>query len=106
MVKETLQEFKAFAMKGNVMDLAVGVVIGTAFGKIVTSLVDDIIMPLVGFVIGKVNFSSLAYAGIKYGSFLNNVVNFLIIAFSIFFVIKNLRRFGLSSTPTPPKPTL
>ena len=98
-----IQEFKAFAMKGNVMDLAVGVVIGGAFGKIVTSLVDDIIMPAIGFIIGKVDFSNLAFEGIRYGSFLNNVINFLIIAFSIFITIKNLSRLGLASSPSSTK---
>ncbi len=96
-----VQEFKAFAMKGNVVDLAVGVVIGGAFGKIVASLVEDIIMPAIGFIIGKVDFSSLAFEGIKYGNFLNNVINFLIVAFSIFIVIKNLSKLGLASNPKP-----
>ena len=86
-----MEEFKAFAVKGNVMDLAVAVVIGAAFGKIVTSLVDDIIMPSVGL-IGKVDFSTWAPAGIKLGLFINNIVNFLIIALSVFIAIKFLNK--------------
>jgi large conductance mechanosensitive channel len=90
------QEFKEFAMKGNVMDLAVGVIIGGAFGKIVASLVGDLIMPLIGLMIGGVNFANLQVqigdAVIKYGAFLQNVVDFLIIAFVIFLVIKAVNR--------------
>ena len=103
-------EFKEFAMKGNVIDLAIGVVIGGAFGKIVTSLVNDIIMPVVGSLVGKVDFSNLyinlsgqqfnslqeaqaaGAATINYGLFLNNLINFLIIAFSIFIVIKQINK--------------
>src|SRR4051812_21706653 len=85
-------EFKKFAMKGNVLDLAVGVIIGGAFGKIVSSLVDDIIMPLVGVLIGGVNFPKLSImvndAEVKYGMFIQTVVDFLIIAFSIFIFIR------------------
>lgn len=102
------KDFKEFAMKGNVMDMAIGVVVGGAFGKIVTSLVNDIIMPLVGLLVGKIDFSNLyinlsgkeypslqaakaaGAATINYGMFLNNLINFLIIAFSIFFVIRQL----------------
>lgn len=102
-MKQFIQEFKAFAVKGNAIDLAVGVVIGAAFGKIVTSLVEDIIMPAIGFIIGKIDFSNLAFQGIKYGNFLNNLINFLIIALSIFIVIKNLRKLGLSSVPEEKK---
>ncbi|EMA6342616.1 large conductance mechanosensitive channel protein MscL [Bacillus cytotoxicus] len=85
-------EFKKFALKGNVMDLAVGVVIGGAFGKIVSSLVSDVIMPLVGLLLGGVNFTGLSFtfgkAVVKYGAFIQTVVDFLIIAFSIFLFIK------------------
>ncbi|MDC2864951.1 large conductance mechanosensitive channel protein MscL [Bacillus sp. BP-3] len=85
-------EFKKFALKGNVMDLAVGVVIGGAFGKIVSSLVNDIIMPLLGLLLGGINFSKLAYPlgkdPLKYGAFIQTVVDFFIIAFSIFLFIK------------------
>ncbi|WP_440602435.1 large conductance mechanosensitive channel protein MscL [Bacillus sp. GB_SG_008] len=85
-------EFKKFALKGNVMDLAVGVVIGGAFGKIVSSLVNDIIMPLVGILLGGVDFTGLSYpvgdATLKYGAFIQTIVDFFIIAFSIFLFIK------------------
>ncbi|MCY7783094.1 MULTISPECIES: large conductance mechanosensitive channel protein MscL [unclassified Bacillus (in: firmicutes)] len=88
------KEFKAFAMRGNIVDLAIGVVIGGAFGKIVTSLVNDIIMPLVGLLLGGLNFSGLSFtfgdAVVKYGSFIQTIVNFLIISFSIFIVIRTL----------------
>jgi large conductance mechanosensitive channel len=88
-----LQEFKKFAMRGNVIDLAVGVIIGGAFGKIVSSLVADIIMPIIAMIIGKVNVSDLAYRSIKYGVFIQSIIDFLIIAFSIFMFIKFLSRF-------------
>ncbi|MCM3707017.1 MULTISPECIES: large conductance mechanosensitive channel protein MscL [Cytobacillus] len=85
-------EFKKFALKGNVLDLAVGVVIGAAFGKIVSSLVDDIIMPLVGLLMGGVDFTDLMVkvggAQVKYGLFIQNVVDFFIVAFSIFVFIR------------------
>ncbi|MHC0037983.1 large conductance mechanosensitive channel protein MscL [Pseudoneobacillus sp. C159] len=91
-------EFKKFAFKGNVLDLAVGVVIGGAFGKIVSSIVDDLIMPLVGVLIGGINFKELVLkvgnATISYGSFIQNVVNFFIIAFSIFVVIRMLNKLN------------
>src|SRR5574341_585686 len=91
-----LQEFKAFAMKGNVVDLAVGVVIGAAFGKIVASLVEDVIMPLVGTLIGGVNFSGLAItvgsATLKYGKFIQTCLDFLIIAWAIFIAVKLINR--------------
>jgi large conductance mechanosensitive channel len=90
-------EFKKFALKGNVLDLAVGVVIGGAFGKIVASLVADLIMPIVGLLLGGVDFSNLSItyrdAVIKYGAFLQTVVDFFIIAFSIFLFIRLLNRF-------------
>lgn len=82
------EEFKKFALKGNVLDLAVGVVIGGAFGKIVTSLVNDIIMPVVSLLIGEVDFKELHYHQIKYGNFIQNTVDFFIIAFSIFIFIR------------------
>ena len=88
-----LNEFKKFAMRGNVIDLAVGVIIGGAFGKIVSSLVDNIIMPIITMLIGKVNVSDLAYGSIKYGVFIQTIIDFLIIAFSIFMFIKFLSRF-------------
>ena len=93
------KEFKEFISRGNVMDLAVGVIIGAAFGKIVTSLVDDIIMPVIGIILGKIDFSNLKLvitpasgstpeAAVKYGLFIQNVVNFLIMAFVIFLMVK------------------
>jgi len=100
-----LKEFKEFAMKGNVMDLAIGVIIGGAFGKIVTSLVNDIIMPPIGFVLGGVDFSGLKFVikagsdgvadvAINYGMFLNTVIDFLIISFVIFLIVKQMNKFN------------
>jgi len=115
------KEFKEFAMRGNVIDLAVGVVIGGAFGKIVTSLVDDIVMPAIGVVIGKVDFSTFKYViteanaatgatevAIRYGSFINVIVQFTIIAFCIFLVIKGLNSLSKEKPAEPaaePVPT-
>ena len=91
-----IKEFKEFISRGNVMDLAVGVIIGAAFGKIVTSIVDDILMPLIGVIIGGIDFSSLSFtvgsAQIKYGNFIQNVIDFLIVAFCIFLIIKLINR--------------
>ncbi|MDP4146902.1 MAG: large-conductance mechanosensitive channel protein MscL [Bacillota bacterium] len=98
-----LKEFKEFAVKGNVIDLAVGVVIGGAFGKIVTSMVNDIIMPLVGAITGGINFTylkivikgaqgSVPAVTLNYGSFIQNVVDFLIVSFSIFLFIKLINK--------------
>ncbi len=88
------KEFKKFAAKGNVLDLAVGVIIGGAFGKIVASLVDDIIMPIIGLLLGGINFSDLEIqvgdAGIKYGAFIQSIIDFLIISFSIFIFIRTV----------------
>jgi len=113
------KEFKEFAVKGNMIDLAVGVIIGGAFGKIVTSLVNDIIMPLLGIILGNTNFSNLfitlgkgtfktideakaaGVATLNYGIFINNIIDFLIIAFSIFIVIKQLDRFKKKEAPSP-----
>jgi len=92
-----ITEFKAFAVRGNVVDLAVAVIIGTAFGKIVSSLVDTIIMPFIGMFLGGVNFSGLSFSigmtGVKYGVFLQSMVDFVIIAFVIFLVVKGVNRF-------------
>jgi large conductance mechanosensitive channel len=99
-----LNEFKKFAMRGNVIDLAVGVVIGGAFGKIVASLVGDIIMPLLTLLIGGVEFSNLVYRDIKYGSFIQAVFDFLIISFSIFMFIKLLNRFKRKQEAAPEAP--
>lgn len=91
-----LKEFKAFALKGNVMDMAVGVIIGGAFGKIVSSLVDDVLMPIIGVLTGGIDFSNLAItvgvANIRYGSFIQNVIDFFIIAACIFLMIKGMNR--------------
>lgn len=87
-----LEEFKKFVMRGNVLDLAVGVIIGGAFGKIIASLVGDILMPLIGLLMGGIDFSALAImvgkAEIKYGVFIQTVVDFLIIAFVIFLIVR------------------
>lgn len=105
-----LKEFKEFAMKGNVLDMAVGIIIGVAFGKIITSLVEDILMPPVGMLLGKVDFSNLAFTlreaagetpavAIRYGQFVNSVIDFLIVALAIFLLIKQLNRFNKPGTP-------
>lgn len=95
-MKKFMEEFKAFALKGNVFDMAVGVIIGGAFGKIVTSLVNDVIMPLIGVIIGGLNFSELAWtigeSSVKYGAFIQAVVDFLIIALCIFFAVKFINK--------------
>ena len=89
---KTFQEFKDFIAKGNVIDMAVGVIIGSAFGKIVSSIVDDILMPILGVIIGGIDFTGLSIkvkdATITYGNFLQNVLDFLIIAMCIFFMVK------------------
>lgn len=93
-----LKEFKEFISRGNVIDLAVGVVMGSAFSSIVTSLVDDIIMPIVGLIIGGIDFSNMAFkisgVYVKYGSFIQNIVNFLIIAASIFMFVKLVNKIS------------
>lgn len=107
-----IKEFKEFAVKGNVVDMAVGVIIGGAFGKIVTSLVEDMIMPLIGVVIGGVDFTSLVLSvrgvDVAYGNFIQQVFNFLVIAFSIFIVIKginSMKKKEEAVEPAPPEPT-
>lgn len=101
------KEFRDFAMKGNVVDLAVGVIIGSAFGKIIASLVGDVLMPLIGLLLGQLDFSTLVItvgnATIKYGMFIQSLVDFLIIAFCIFMVIKQLQRFKKNETPAAPE---
>jgi large conductance mechanosensitive channel len=117
-----LKEFKEFAMKGNVLDMAIGVIIGGAFGKIVSSLVSDVLMPPLGLLMGKVDFSSLFIdlsqtsppslaaakaAGaptLNYGVFLQSVFDFLIIAFVIFMLVKQVNRFKNQAPPPPPPP--
>lgn len=100
-----LEEFKAFAMRGNVVDLAVAVVIGGAFGKITTSLVDNIIMPLIGILLGGVSFGGLSVkvgsAVVAYGAFLQSVIDFIIIAFAIFVFIKVLNRLQAEEEAKP-----
>ncbi len=114
-----VQEFKEFAMRGNVVDLAVGVVVGGAFGKITTSLVNDVIMPPIGLLLGGVDFSELSLVlrpaaegveevAINYGLFLNTTINFVIIAFAIFMVVKginSLKREEEVAPEAPPEPT-
>lgn len=107
-----LSEFKAFAMKGNVIDLAVGIVIGAAFGKIVSALVDAIVMPIVGMLIGGFDFKTLIVkvgaAELKYGVFIQAVVEFIVIAFALFLVVKAMVRLQKKEeeAPTaPPAPT-
>ena len=95
--ENTLKEFKEFISKGNIVDMAIGVIIGSAFGKIVTSLVNDIFMPIIGVIVGGLDFSNLSIkvgnSAIMYGSFIQNVVDFLIVAACIFFMIKVLSKF-------------
>ena len=114
-----VDEFKAFIMRGNVVDMAVGVIIGGAFGKIVTSLVNDIFMPIIGMILGNVDFTSLEIklgepvegaeqAAIKYGMFIQEIVNFLIISLCIFMVIKLIAKMKKKKEEEPapaPEPT-
>ena len=124
-MKKFLEEFKAFAMRGNVVDMAVGVIIGGAFGKITTSLVNDIFMPLLGLITGGINFGGLFYAldgqkyasieaateagvgTLNYGAFIQNIVDFLLIALCMFLVIKlmnGLKKKEEEPAPAPEKP--
>jgi large conductance mechanosensitive channel len=114
-----LKEFKKFAVRGNVMDLAIGVIIGAAFGKIISSLVEDVLMPPLGQLLGKVDFSGLYFsldgksydslaaakaahaATVNYGVFLNTVVSFLIVAFCVFLVVKQINRFAPKPAAAP-----
>ena len=93
-----LKEFKEFISKGNVVDLAVGVIVGSAFGKIVSSLVNDILMPVIGVIIGGVDFSDLSIkvggAKIAYGMFIQNIIDFLIIAFCVFLFVKTVNKLS------------
>ena len=118
-----LKEFKAFALRGNVIDLAIGVIIGGAFGKIVTSFVNDIIMPPIGMLLGNVNFADLFVAldggdyaslalakeagapTLNYGMFINTIIDFIIIAFVIFLVVKQINRLAPKPAPAPAEPT-
>jgi len=108
-MKKFLEEFKSFAMRGNVMDLAVGVIVGGAFGSITTSLIDDIIMPVVGIFVSESSFADLSLevggAAITYGNFIQAVLNFLIMAFVVFCMVKainKLHRTEPEAAPSPP----
>lgn len=109
-----VKEFKAFAMRGNVVDMAVGIIIGVAFGKIVSSLVSDILLPPIGLLMGGIDFSHFAITlkqatetsaavTIKYGVFINTVIDFIIVAFSIFLVIKGMNKLKKAEVPPPPE---
>jgi large conductance mechanosensitive channel len=117
-----ISEFREFAARGNVVDLAVGVILGAAFGKIVTSLVDQVIMPPLGLVIGQVDFSKLQWVlrpddpattaneltAIQYGAFLNTVIQFVLVAFAVFLLVKGMNRLRAKEAATaapPPAPT-
>lgn len=111
-----IKEFKEFAVKGNAIDMAVGIVIGAAFGKIVSSLVSDIIMPPIGLLLGNVDFSNLAIVlrektataeavTMNYGVFINNIIDFVIVAFAIFMVIRAMNRLKRKEEATPPPST-
>jgi large conductance mechanosensitive channel len=118
-----LKEFKEFAMRGNVVDMAVGIIIGAAFGKIVSSLVNDIIMPPIGIMLGKMDFSNLflnlsdkpaktiaeakaaGAATINYGLFINNVIDFAIVAFAIFLLVRQINRLKRTPPAAPAEPT-
>ncbi len=111
-----LNEFKKFAIKGNVMDMAVGIVIGTAFGKIISSFVTDIIMPPIGILLGGVDFSNMVITlkessngieavTINYGMFINTVIDFIIISFAIFIVIKQINKFKKEEKEKTNEPT-
>jgi large conductance mechanosensitive channel len=121
-----LKEFREFAIKGNVVDMAVGIIIGAAFGTIVQSLVNDVIMPPIGLALGNVDFSNLFFVlkegtppgpypalsdaktagavSINYGAFINTVISFLIVAFAVFILVKNINRLKRQSEEAPPAP--
>lgn len=117
-MKKFFEDFKKFAMKGNVVDMAVGVIVGTAFNKIVTSLVNDVVMPALSIFTGKVNLADLKYVidasnpeaivAIKYGAFLQNIVDFLIVAMTVFVVVRvmsNLQKKKEEAPKPAPKPS-
>lgn len=110
-----VQEFKAFAMRGNVVDLAVGVVIGAAFGKIVSSVVGDVVMPILGLLVGGIDFSDLAITLkaaegdkpanlLSYGKLIQSIFDFMIVAFAIFMVVKGINRMKKAEAAAPPPP--
>ncbi len=109
-----IKEFKAFAMRGNVVDMAVGIIIGVAFGKIVSSLVSDVLMPPIGLLMGGVDFSHLAITlkqatetsaavTLNYGVFINTVIDFIIVAFSVFLIIKGMNKLKKAEAPPAPE---
>lgn len=116
-----LKEFKEFALKGNMLDLAIGIILGTAFGQIITSLVNDVLMPPIGLILGKVDFANLyinlsdkTYAtlveakaagapAIAYGLFINNVINFLIVAIVLYLLIRQINRFNRAAEASKAK---
>jgi len=111
-----IKEFKEFAMRGNVLDMAIGIIIGGAFGKIISSLVNDVIMPPIGMLMGKVDFSQLVITlsektanaeavTVKYGVFINTILDFIIVAFCIFMVIKSMNRIKHKEEELPKEPT-
>ncbi len=107
-----LKEFRDFALKGNVLDMAVGIIIGVAFGGIITSLVNDILMPPIGFLLGGVDFSSLVWdisgtgeATINYGVFINTIVNFIIVAFAMFLFVRSFSLMQKKEEEPTPEPT-
>lgn len=105
-MKKFLGEFKDFAMRGNVMDLAVGVIIGGAFSAITTSLINDILMPLIGIFVSETSFANLSvtigHAEITYGNFIQAVVNFIIMAFIVFCMVKGINKLSRKKEETPP----
>jgi len=118
------KEFRDFAMRGNVVDLAVGIIIGAAFGKIVTSLVNDVLMPPLGLILGKVDFSSLfidlsgkgygslaeakaaGAATLNYGVFINNIIDFVIVAFAVFLLVRGINQLHRAPPPAAPRPCM
>ncbi|MGH7821691.1 MAG: large-conductance mechanosensitive channel protein MscL [Candidatus Binatia bacterium] len=122
MLQATLREFREFAVRGNVIDMAVGIILGGAFGKIVSSLVSDVLMPPIGLLLGRVSFSSLfitlsggSYGSIEeakqagaatlnYGLFIDNVVSFVIVAFAVFLLVKQVNRLHRKPAPSPAAP--
>ena len=107
-MKKFLKEFKEFAMRGNVMDLAVGVIVGGAFSAITTSLINDILMPLIGIFVSETSFANLTItvgsAVITYGNFIQAVINFLIMAFVVFCMVKGINRLSRKKEEAPPPP--
>ena len=109
-IDQMLKEFKEFAMRGNVVDMAVGIIIGAAFGKIVSSLVSDVIMPPIGVLMGSVSFSDLAFVigesgvTVNYGVFIDTVINFLIVALAVFMLIKGINSMKKKEEAKPAEP--